>query len=344
MGKVITGAGLNEFISSGKVEEIKDAPKPKAAKDAPALEVVKIAGDGGGEKKAEAKEDDAPAEELSSAEEIEAAIKGSDALADYVTKKNATINRKHAQMREAQKAADEAEEFAKGQYTRARLAEERAAQIERELADFRSKAAPAAEKAPESVEPDPAKFYDDKGQFKAFEYAKELASYAAKKAVEEDRAKVLAERQAAEAAAAEAQARARVAASIKKYPDFEHVLGETDTRLHTRVLEYLSASDYIGDVSYYLAKHPDYVERINKLNPLKAIAEIGKLELTFEPKTEDTTKTVVDEVAAKVTTGAPPPIKPLTASGSVNVNTDPAKMSFRDLRAYERSRAAAKRR
>jgi hypothetical protein len=343
MGKVITGAGLNEFISSGKVDEIKNEPKAKAAKDAPALEVVKIAGDGGGDKKAEPKEDDAPAEELSSAAEIEAAIKGSDALADYVTKKNATINRKHAQMREAQKAADEAEEFAKGQYTRARLAEDRAAQIERDYAELKAKAAPAAEKAPELAKPDPAKFYDDKGQFKAFEYAEELASYAAKKAVEEDRAKVVAERQVAEAAAAEAQARARVAASIKKYPDFEHVMQSADARLHTRVLEYLSASDYIGDVSYYLAKHPDYVERINKLNPLKAIAEIGKLELTFELKTEDKTNNVV-EVAAKVATGAPPPIKPLTASGSVNVNTDPAKMSFRELRAFERSRAAAKRR
>jgi hypothetical protein len=337
MPKVITGAGLNEFISSGKVDEIKADLKAPVKKDPPALEVVK-------DKPASDVEPvvNAPAEDVQDDDDTQSAMAQSEKLRDAIARKNATINRKHREMREAQEAAREAERFAENQYNRARMAEDRAAQIEKDLAEAKGKAAPAAETAV-LAKPDPQKFYNEKGEFKAFEYAEELAAYAAKKAVEDDRSKQVAERQAAETAQAEAAARARIADTIKKHPDFEEVMRDTTLRVHNRVLEYLSASENIGEVSYYLAKHPDYVERINKLHPLKAVAEIGKLELTFESK--DTKAEEPKVIAAKVVPGAPPPITPLTTNaGTVNTNTDPSKMSFRELRAYERSRAAAKRR
>jgi hypothetical protein len=40
MGKVITGKGLQEFIASGKTDEIKADPAPEKKPDAPKLEVV----------------------------------------------------------------------------------------------------------------------------------------------------------------------------------------------------------------------------------------------------------------------------------------------------------------
>lgn len=341
MGKVITSTGLNEFISTGKVEEIKADPKPKALKQAPPLETKP---EPPAKETAEPKAKEAPAPEaapdadVADDDDTRAEMERSDKLRDAIARKNATINRKHREMREAREAQTDAEEFAKAQWNEKRLAEERAASLERENADLKKGAAPAAPKA-EKGKPDPAKFYDDKGQFKAFEYAEELASYAANKAVEDDRQKQIEERKQSEAATAEATARARVAETVKKHPDFEAVVTGADVKTHSRVLEYLAASEHIGDVSYYLAKNPAFVERINQMHPLKAIAEIGKLEATFEKPPEATS----EPAAAKVALSAPAPIKPLQSQASASVNVDPAKMSYKELRAYERNRARGKR-
>jgi hypothetical protein len=112
-------------------------------------------------------------------------------------------------------------------------------------------------------------------------------------------------------------------------------LEAADVKTHNQVLQYLTTSEQIGEVSYYLATNPEFVQRINQLHPLKAIAEIGKLELTFEKPAP--TPVVVEPVVPKAA-GAPAPITPLSSQTSVNTNTDPAKMSYKELRAYERSR------
>jgi hypothetical protein len=340
MGKVITSAGLNDFIATGKVEEIQSEKRP-----------AKVNGTAEPEKKAESvptepvkeepkkEEPKAPDEDVADDEDTRAAAEQSEKIKAAIARKNAVINRKHKEMREAKEAAEESERFAEGQYTRARLAEERAAKMERERDDLAAKVAPP-EKKVDLVKPDPQTFYDDKGQFKAFEYAEELAAYSAKKAVADLEKNQIEQRKQVEAQAAEQAARERVAAATKKYPDFKEVLEESNVHTHNAVLQYMTGADHIGDIAYYLAKHPEFVEKINKLNPLKAIAEIGKLELTFEPKAKESS--VKDEPAAVTATkaaGAPAPIKPLNASGSVNTNTDPAKMSFQELRAYERARA-----
>jgi hypothetical protein len=42
--------------------------------------------------------------------------------------------------------------------------------------------------------------------------------------------------------------------------------------------------------------------------------------------------------------GAPPPITPISSQGSGTVVTDPSKMDFKQLRAYERDKQRSKRR
>jgi hypothetical protein len=181
---------------------------------------------------------------------------------------------------------------------------------------------------------------DDKGQFKAFEYAKDLAAYSAKTAVEADRQSQEKARREAEAAEAFKLAESRIAKTIEKHPDYKEVLAASDVKTHQAVLDYLSASESIGEVSYYMAMHPEFVERINKLHPLKAIAEVGKLELTFE-KPAESVKT--EAVPSRAVSGAPAPIVPLEMSGTEGVVTDPAKMNFKQLRSYERQKETAKR-
>ena len=121
MPKVITGAGLQELIETGKQDVLK-AEKKAEAKEAPALEVkkevvldVKPADETKPEAKPEIKEDDG----------LEPEDKD---LSEIIRKK---IGKKHRAMKEAQEAAADAESFAKNQYDRARLAEERAAALAR---------------------------------------------------------------------------------------------------------------------------------------------------------------------------------------------------------------------
>jgi hypothetical protein len=118
-----------------------------------------------------------------------------------------------------------------------------------------------------------------------------------------------------------------------KYPDFLEVVGKADTQVPNAVLQYITESQFGPDIAYHLASNPEAVAKISKLPPIKAIAEIGKLELTFEtPKAEKPEPKPVERG------GAPPPITPLSGSGSGSVNTDPSKMSFKELREFERSK------
>jgi DNA repair exonuclease SbcCD ATPase subunit len=331
MAKVVTSAGFREFVASGKTEEMpkveakaEEKPKPDVIPEKPVQEV-------NGKPEANDYIDDD--------KETQAEIEKSERF----TK---TINKKHRAMKEAQEAASEAEEFARNQWNEARLAKERATALEERLKELQAQ---APKKEPEvkkpvhdEVGPDGKKrFYDDQGQFKAFEYAEALATFAANEAVVKDRQRQIEETQKAAQAQAEELAKAKVAEARKVHSDYDEVIQASDVKTHQQVLNYMTGSEWIAEIAYYLAKNPEYVERINKLNPLKAIAEIGKLELTFEkPKAEIPTE-VVPAIAAKV---APAPIVPLQTNSSGIVQTDPAKMDFKQLRKYEAERAAAKRR
>lgn len=333
MGKVVTSGGLNEFIASGKHEEIKADPKPKAKQDAPPLDVKKEV--------APADVKAPPKEEAD--EEYKDPDPETQAFLERDEKARKAVGKKHKEAMSfkalAEKRAAElsdAEEFAKGQWNAKRLSDERAAELEKQLEELKKGAAPVAPKEKDKGKPDPKVFVDDKGQFKSFEYAESLAAWAATDAVERDRQAQADERRKAEAEAAEAIARTRVAETEKRHPDFKEVVAAADVRTHTQVINYLSTSENIGEVSYYLAKNPEFLARINALHPLKAIAEIGKLEATFEKppaKTEE-----VKPVVSVATSGAPAPIKTLSSATTVNTNVDPAKMTYKELRAYERSR------
>src|SRR6266581_1309194 len=169
MAKVVTSQGIQAFVQSGKFETVKNDPPPKKQADAPPLEVKDkppIADVKTDDTKTEAKKPvthDAPPEDLDDDDDTRADMERDERLRDRIAKKNATINRKHKEMREAREAAEEAERFAENQYHRAMLAEQRATAHERELAELRAKSTPAAEKKEDAKKPDPKEFYDDKG-------------------------------------------------------------------------------------------------------------------------------------------------------------------------------------
>jgi hypothetical protein len=313
MAKVITGAGLQEFIESGKHETLPDKPEIKPAEKAAPPPQEKA-------------ETPAPLPPPIPAEDEGLEPDDID-LTEHVRKK---INKKHRQMKEAQEAQADAEAFAKNQYDRARLAEERASALEKELTEAKK----VPPKEPELKKPDIKDFTDDKGQVRWTDFTEASADFAAKKAVADERVRQAQEREQQEKTRIESQFKSRVDAAVKKYPDFHEAIGKSEAWLPNAVLQYITESEYGPDVSYHLATHPETVDRISKLPPIKAIAEIGKLELTFEkpPVKEPEPPKVVERG------GAPPPITPLSSTGTGTVNTDPSKMSFRELRDYERAK------
>jgi hypothetical protein len=325
MAKVVTGKGMQEFVETGKHETIKDR-EPKKEAEAPILEAVKAA-----PVLEVGKEAEKPADEADTGLEAE-----DNDLAERAQKR---ISKKHREMKQAEALAkrlqgelDDTENFSKSQFDRARMAEEKLTTLERELNELRSKATVA--EVPKNQKPDAKDFYDEKGQFKAFEYAEKLAEYSATKAVEDDRKRQSDERTKAEQNLIVKAFEARLEKAREKYPDFKEVVGKADVNVPPYIQQYMVESDFGGDLGYYFAKNPDAFEALTKLSPIKAIAAIGKLETQWEKK-EPTTEKVETPVIPKA--GAPAPIKPLQGGSGV-IQVDPAKMDFRQLRAYEAER------
>lgn len=335
MGKVVTGQGLQEFIESGKVTHVTDH-KPKG-NGSMALEVKKEQPvvDLGEKSKTT---DTTVATQVEKPEDDGVDAEDQKDLADipdYATKIRDKIGKKHRAMKEAQEAAAEAERFAEQQFNERKLAEKRAEAAELRAKELEGKASPAA-KEPDTKAPDMKDFTNAQGQVDWDKYTDAKSEYAAKKAVAEDRA---------QRAKAESDARmqAKIQVAASKYPDFWDVLKSNDALVPDAVLHYITESDHGADLTYHLAKHPEITEKLSKMPPIKAIAEVGKLETQFE-KTAKPAETTAAVSKASERGGAPPPITPISATGAGTVNTDPSKMGYRELRAYERQRAMEKKR
>lgn len=337
MGKVVTGAGLQEFIESGKVTHVPNH-KPNGA--APALEVKPTAAvvELNDNKAAEAPktvepEAKAPVEDLNEGlepDELE--------FSEQIRRK---MGKKHRAMKEAQESAAEAERFAEQQFNERKLAEKRAEEAERRAKELEAKIAPP-QKAPELKAPDIKDFTNEQGQIDWDKYTDAKADYRAELKWREKEAERATKEEAAQKAANEAQWRARLQVAETKYPDFLKVVGAAETWVPNAVLQYITESDYGADLTYYLAKHPEEAKAIAILSPVKAVARIGKLETQFE-KPAKPAETAPAASKAPERGGAPPPITPISATGAGTVVVDPSKMDFKQLRAYERERAMKKR-
>ena len=249
------------------------------------------------------------------------------------------MNKQHRLRKEAEESAQEAERLAESQYNRAILAERRAQQLEDELAKAKQ---PEKAKEPELVEPkedDPQ--WVEAGQFNWRKFTKAQADYAAKKAIQDYEKSQAEERSKAEAQEHEQKIRASADAARKVHSDFDAVMeaakGTEADIVPQFVLNYIYESDLSAELAYYLAKNPAESQRIAKMKPILGIAELGKLsEKLTKPEVPEKKEEPKEPVIAE-RGGAPPPITPITG-GTSTVNTDPARMSFRELREFERQR------
>ena len=242
--------------------------------------------------------------------------------------------------------AEEAERFAENLFNEREEWKRKAEEAEKRAQEAANK--PATPKVV-LAEPDQndAKYRDEKGEFNLKAYVKDSLAY--EKQLEAQQQEEARQKQQQEQSKAEKEQIAkefgvRMEKAEKKYGDWKEVVTASTITLQNECLQYIAVSDYGTDIAYYLAKNKEVAEKIRAMPPIRAIAELGKLETSFE-KPANTAPEKTNGAAPLATSktvepkGAPAPITPISTSGSGSVNTDPAKMSYKELREYERERA-----
>lgn len=325
--QVITPDNYQQFVETGKVPEFVppvevdpvaeqargddgkfvktdslDTPSEKSDKDATTTEVVEI------------KADDPPSEDAEEAD-----------LPEKVRKK---IGAKHRAMKEA-------EEFAEREFNKRKAAERRAVELEDRISQLESKSGHAPEGKDGSKDPEMPK-QDD---FKTVgEYADAVIEYKLDKRDRERQDKAAKSAQETEETRIRREFVTRQDAVMKELPDYTAVLERSEIDLPKHAMQYVMESDQGPRLAYHLAKNPQEADRIAQLSPIRAIAELGKLEVRLEKPAKQESK--AEQLAVSK---APSPIKPLGSDGTVPVHKDPADMNFQELRAYERQKEADRR-
>lgn len=116
----------------------------------------------------------------------------------------------------------------------------------------------------------------------------------------------------------------------KSISDYDEVLGGAETVVAPYVTDAILTSDRGPEVAYHLAKNPALAEKLNRLSPIAAAREIGRIEAALEKSSPGTPRSA-----------PPPPAK--TTRSSATISGDPAKMSheeYRTMRAKQGARWA----
>lgn len=342
MAQVLTSENMVEFIQTRqvpefKVPEAKDAAKPSeaaAAKPAdaaatpdpqPAKAEQPRAEDGKFVKAEEPKKEEPAAKAADDDEHDDDGAKLSDAVKRKIDK---IVAKKHRAMKEA-------EEFARDEYRERKAAVERAEALQREIDALRGGKSVQGTAAVEGDDKEPkAEDFKTVG-----EYAKALAKYEVAQARKADGAERANETRKQAIETVQQQFAERIAATAKEIPDYHKVVESADWEVPHHIQAYIVDSENGARLGYHLAKNRDEFDRIAKLSPIRAFAELGKLEDKLTAKAPP----AKEPAATAQVSRAPAPITPLEGK-STTVAKDPSEMTFAELRAHRQAeRAAGKR-
>lgn len=227
-----------------------------------------------------------------------------EANADGTKKPNPKIEKRFSDLTARAKAAE-----AEATATKARMAELEA-QLQQRKPEPKPEPQSTAAKA--DPKPDPTKYTDP------FQYAEDLAQYAAKEALaarDREDAKVKAEAKQSEVITTWTE---RLDAAKASIPDFEEMIASSDVSISDQVRDAIIDSEVGPQILYELASDGDLAKLLGAMPLAKALREIGKLEAKLSKpapaaaseanaQSQGEAKPVVP-----VKSKAPPPINPLT--------------------------------
>jgi hypothetical protein len=328
MAQVVTNENMLELIQTRQVPEFKAPEAPSTptnvdkatadAKETPKAEQQPRAADG---KFAKTDESQAkPADQAAKAADDDDDVSQ---LSESVKKKiDKIVAKKHRAMKEA-------EEFGRDEARRALAAEARAAELQKQIDDLKKS---EKSEGPDSSDGDEPKVED----FKTVgEYLKAVRAYdkaQERKRSESQKVEEAKSRQNEAIRTVQEQFAERVAVVAKEIPDYAEVIAQADWEVPHHIQAYIVDSEFGPKLGYELAKRPEEFQRIAKLSPVRALAELGKLEdRLFATKPEAAADKPTQATSTQVSR-APAPIQPLEGKTTV-VAKDPSQMSFQELRA-----------
>jgi hypothetical protein len=101
----------------------------------------------------------------------------------------------------------------------------------------------------------------------------------------------------------------RKAAAKKDLPDYKEVINSVADKNVQDAIQLAVWDSEIGpQLLYHLAKNPDLVDKLNQMTPVRALREMGKLELELSPKAANKNATEISK--------APAPINPLSKAST----------------------------
>ena len=179
------------------------------------------------------------------------------------------VGKRHRMMREA-------EEFAAAQYSERKLAEQRAEALERELAELKGKADPQAKlEAPAKPKREDyqseSDYLDASIDWGVQEGLRKKAEQEAREAQERTQAQMV------------EAAKERIAKARDLVPDFDDVVGSIDHEVPKAIAGYMQKSELFAELGYHLAKNPELLVSLAKLQPDEQLVKIGKIEATLSP-------------------------------------------------------------
>jgi hypothetical protein len=342
MAQVVTNENMLEFIQNRQVPEFKApesegasvaglaSPQPSKEGSEPAADASKEPARGPDGKFVKADESQ-PAKAEGEKEAAKAADDDDDEGAGLPEALKRKIDRIVAKKHRAMK---EAEEFGREEYNARRAAEARAEALQRqidELKGTKSGTGPASEG--DDKEPKPEDFKT------VGEYTRALTKWEVAQARKAERAESERSTQQQKISEVQQQFAERVAQAAKEIPDYYEVIEQADWDVPHHIQAYIVGEERGPQVGYYLSKHREEFDRIAKLSPIRAIAELGKLEDKLKAKAAPAPAGEPTALAATVSR-APAPITPLEGK-STTVAKDPSQMTFQELRAHRMAERAA---
>lgn len=295
MAQVVTNENMLELIQTGRVAEfVPPATEPAKVEEAKAEPIVEKSG-----------------EEPAAA--VVEAQKPADVDAELPEKVQKRINEKHRQMKEA-------EEWGKAQYLEKLAAEKRVGELQAQVDGFAKSNTPAPVQEPATAPKQEdfstvAEYVDASVEWKLKQKEAESVANAAK----------------AEQAQVEAAHQKRILEAVSRIPDYEEVVNKSDLELRMPLIQFIRESELGPDLAYHLEKNRDVAERLNRLSPIRQLAEMGKLEETLKKPKADAAK-----IPSKPpeTSKAPAPITAIEGKKEAVTSKDPSQMSFAELRAH----------
>jgi len=125
----------------------------------------------------------------------------------------------------------------------------------------------------------------------------------------------------------------RQAAARATMPDYDEVVGSSETPLAEHVAQNIMESDQGPALAYHFARNPEVLTRLNGMSPMQAAREVGRIEASLASSTTQSA------APATKTTNTPKPAS-TTASQGRTTTVDPSRMSMAEFQKFRAGQGA----